>query len=263
MSNGPSAVLSSDEIGAIARDAVADGQAGRKQAASQKIEPLRRAQRHQTEAAMALLWIVDERSLTREEAADVLSEIADAYDEDTGILSGLGLCLEAVRDIDDLNASAPIHTIFQTVVEKLGRLARLYEEKIEQEEILRGLATAAHDGAPAGYDRRAQPSEAHRDQSTQERTPLQSRALLQDARQVRRRRNGQPGCRKSLAGGCRQLRMEPWNLRHRRWQRRDSLGCVEADGAEDRDWTVWIAGGRIFWLQGEARRKASCRAGIA
>jgi hypothetical protein len=86
MWNGPSAALSSDEIGAIARDAVADGLAGRKQTAGQKIQPLRKAQRHQAEAARALLWIVDEQSLAREEAADLLSEIADAYDDDTGIL---------------------------------------------------------------------------------------------------------------------------------------------------------------------------------
>jgi len=143
MSNGPSAVLSGDEIDAIARDSVAEGQAGRKQAASQKIQPLRKVQRHQAEAAMALLWIVDERSLAREEAADVLSEIADAHDNDIGILSALGLCLEAVRDIDDLNAPPPKHPIFQTMVEKLDRLAKLYERRPEQEHILRGLATAA------------------------------------------------------------------------------------------------------------------------
>jgi hypothetical protein len=143
MPNGPSAPLSSEEIAAIARDAVTEGRAGRKQVASQKIEPLRKSQRHQTEAAMALLWIVDEGSLAREEAADVLSEIADAYDDHTAILSGLGLCFEAVRDIDDLNAAAPAHPVFQTAVEKLDRLARLYEGKAEQEQILRGLATAA------------------------------------------------------------------------------------------------------------------------
>ncbi|MDN5000588.1 prenyltransferase [Bradyrhizobium sp. GCM10027634] len=143
MLNGPSPVLSSDEIAAIVRDAVAEGQAGRQQAASQKIQPLRMAQRHQTEAAKALSWIVGERSLAREEAADVISEIADAYDHDTAILSELGLCLEAVRDIDDLNAAAPAHPIFRTMVEKLDRLAGPYEGKAEQEEILRGLATAA------------------------------------------------------------------------------------------------------------------------
>jgi tetratricopeptide (TPR) repeat protein len=143
MSNGPSAVLSSSEIDAIARAAAAEGQSGRKQAAWLTIQPLRGVQRHQTEAAMALLWIVDEGSLAVEEAADLLSEIIDAHDDNIGILSRLGSCLEAARDIDDLNARAPVHPIFQTAVEKLGRMARLYKGQAEQEQALRGLATAA------------------------------------------------------------------------------------------------------------------------
>ncbi|MBR0794418.1 prenyltransferase [Bradyrhizobium jicamae] len=143
MSNGPSAVLSSNEIGAIVRDAVAEGQAGRKQAASQTIQPLRKAQRHQPGAAMALLWIIDQRGLAREEAADVLSEIADAHNDDVVVLSALGLCLEAVRDIDDLNAPPPGQSIFQTMVEKLERLGKVHERQAEQERILRGLATSA------------------------------------------------------------------------------------------------------------------------
>ncbi|WP_244485760.1 hypothetical protein [Bradyrhizobium tropiciagri] len=143
MSKGPSAILSSDEIAAIARDAVAEGQADRKQAAWQTIQPLRKAQPHQPEAAMALIWIVDQRSLTRDEAADVLSEIAGAHDDDIRIVSALGLCSEAVRDINDLNAPPPDHPIFQTMVEKLGRLAKLHEGQPEQGLILRGLATAA------------------------------------------------------------------------------------------------------------------------
>ena len=143
MSNGPSAVLSSDEIGAIARDVVAEAQAGNKQAAWQKIQPLRKAQRHQSDAAMALLWLIGERGLAGEEAAGVLLEIADAHGEDVHILSALGQCLEAVRDIDDLNAPPPGHSIFQTMVEKLDCLARIYEGRPEQEQILRGLATSA------------------------------------------------------------------------------------------------------------------------
>ncbi|MGY3440925.1 tetratricopeptide (TPR) repeat protein [Bradyrhizobium sp. USDA 4473] len=142
MSNGPSAVLSSDEIAAIARDAVAAGPDS-KQAAWQKIQPLRKAQRHQPEAARALIWIVDERGLAREQAADLLSEIADAHDDNIGLLSTLGQCLEAARDIDDLNAPPPEHPIFQTMIEKLGRLAQLHVARPEQEQILRGLATAA------------------------------------------------------------------------------------------------------------------------
>ncbi|MBP2446103.1 tetratricopeptide repeat protein [Rhizobium leguminosarum] len=143
MSNGPSPVLTSDEIDVIAREVVAEGQAGRKSAALQKIQPLRKAQRHQTEAAMALLWIVDEQSLTMEEATDVLSEIADAHDDNIDILSALGQCLEAIRNIDNLNAPPPEHPIFQSMVAKLDRLAKLHEGQPEQEQILRGLATSA------------------------------------------------------------------------------------------------------------------------
>jgi hypothetical protein len=143
MSSGPSAILSSDEIGAIARGAVAEGQAGRKQVAWQNIQPLRTTQRHRPESAMALLWIVHERSLATEQAVDVLSEIADAHDDDVGIISALGQCLEAARDIDDLNARPPGHSIFQAMVEKLNRLAELHEGQPEQEQILRGLATSA------------------------------------------------------------------------------------------------------------------------
>ncbi|WP_083742255.1 prenyltransferase [Bradyrhizobium mercantei] len=143
MSKGPSAVLSSDEIDAIARDAVAEGQADRKPAAWQTIQPLRNAQRHQPEAAMALVWIVDQRSLARDEAADLLLEIAEAHDDDIGILSTLGQCLEAVRDIDDLNAAPPEHPIFQMTLERLERLARRHAGQPEQEKILRGLATSA------------------------------------------------------------------------------------------------------------------------
>ncbi|NNH59156.1 prenyltransferase [Rhizobium laguerreae] len=143
MSNGPSAVFTSDEIDAIAREVVAEGQAGRKQAAWQKIQPFRKAQHHQTEAAMALLWIVDKQSLAREEATDVLSEIADAHPDNIDIMSALGLCLEAVRDIDDLNAPPPEHAIFQTMVAKLDHLAKLHEGRPEQEQILCGLATSA------------------------------------------------------------------------------------------------------------------------
>ncbi len=143
MSTDLSAILSSDEIDAIACDVVAEGQAGHKDAAWQKIQPLRKAQRHQPNAAMALLWLVDERNLPREEAAGVLSEVADAHEEDVNILSALGQCLEAVRDIDDLNAPPPGHSIFQRMVEKLDCLAKAHEGKPEQERILRGLATSA------------------------------------------------------------------------------------------------------------------------
>ncbi len=142
-SNGPSEILSFDEIDAIVREVVADGQAGRTEAACQKVQPLRTAQRHQTDAAKALLWLVDKRSLPFETAADVVSEIARSHDEDIKILSRIGGCLEAARDINDLNAPPPGHPVFQAMVERLDALAKIHAGQPEQEQILKGLATAA------------------------------------------------------------------------------------------------------------------------
>ncbi len=143
MSNGPNAALSLDEIDAIVRGVVAEGRAGRTQAASQKVQPLRRSQRHQPDAAMALLWLVGKRTLPWGTAADVLSEIADSHGKDVEIVSRIGECLEAARDIDDLNAPPPSHLVFHTMLEKLEVLAKIHEGQPEQEEILRGLATSA------------------------------------------------------------------------------------------------------------------------
>ncbi|MET4230926.1 tetratricopeptide repeat protein [Bradyrhizobium sp. 482_C4_N1_1] len=142
-SDGPSAVLSSEEIEAIARDAIAEAQAGRTQAALHKLMPLRKAQPRQPEAAMALLRVVHDRCLQREAAIDVLSEVAQSHDQDFWILSTVGLCLEAARDIDDLNAPPPDIALFRLVVEKLSGLAKVHEGQPEQEPILEGLATAA------------------------------------------------------------------------------------------------------------------------
>src|SRR5580692_2045634 len=127
MSNGPSAVLASDEIEALERDVIAEAQAGRKQAAWHKVQPLRNAQLRQPEAAMALLRIVDTQALQREAAIDVLSEVAQSHDQDFLILSALGQCLEGVRDIDDLNAAPPVNSVFHKVVEKLDVFARNYD----------------------------------------------------------------------------------------------------------------------------------------
>jgi tetratricopeptide (TPR) repeat protein len=143
MSNYPSAVLSSDEIEALERDITAEAQAGRKQMAWDKLQPLRKVQHRQPEAVLALLRVVYEQCLPREAAIDVLSEVARSHDRDFWILSVLGQCLEAVRDIDDLNAPPSDNSVYHTVVEKLGAFAKVYEGLPEEEPILCGLSTSA------------------------------------------------------------------------------------------------------------------------
>ena len=142
-SDGPSAVLSFDQIKAILDDVRAEAQAGRQHVAWQKAQPLQEAQPLQPDAAMALLWAVDQRSFQRQTAIQALSEIAQSHDNDVQILSSLGECLEAVRDIDDLSAPPPGDLIFRVAPEKLDALARVYDGQPEQERILRALASSA------------------------------------------------------------------------------------------------------------------------
>ncbi len=142
-SNGSSPVLSFDEIDATVRDVLAEAKAGKKQAAWQKVQPLRQAQPRQADAAKALLFIVDRQALERQAAIEALTEIARSHEGDVEILSSLGECLEAVRDIDDLNSPPPGEAIFQMAVEKLDALAKAYDGQPEQERILGGLAISA------------------------------------------------------------------------------------------------------------------------
>jgi hypothetical protein len=142
-STGAGARLSFDEIRALERDVIAEAQAGRRLAAWEKVKPLRNAQSQQPEAAIALLWVVHEHCLEREAAIDVLSEVAESHDQNFGVLSALGQCLEAVRDIDDLNAPPPEDSVFRTVLERLEAFVGVYEGQPEQVPILKGLATSA------------------------------------------------------------------------------------------------------------------------
>ncbi len=143
MSGFPSKVLSSDEIKSLERQIFEQAEAGSQEAAWHTAEALRIAQHHQSEAAHALIKVVSAECLPAENAADVVSEIALSHATDPAILGQLGECLEAVRDIDDLNAPPPGHAAFDDVIARLETLAGEHAGKAEEETILRGLSTSA------------------------------------------------------------------------------------------------------------------------
>ena len=103
----------------------------------------RKAQHHQREAANSLLRIIGQQCVPKEGAAEVLLEIAQSHPQDADILAKMGECLEAVRDIDDLNAASPTHVVFRTVVDRPAALAQQRTGMPEEEAILLGLATSA------------------------------------------------------------------------------------------------------------------------
>jgi tetratricopeptide (TPR) repeat protein len=143
MSTFPAEILSPERIESIEHDIIKEAEAGWKDAAWQKLQPLRQAQHHQREAADSLLRIIGQGCLPIAGAADVLLEIAQSHLQDAEILATVGEFLEAARDIDDLNAPPPAHAVFHTVIERLATLAREQEGLPGEEGILRGLATAA------------------------------------------------------------------------------------------------------------------------
>jgi len=143
MSSFPTEILSSDRIAALEQEVIQEAEAGHKETAWNKAQPLRKSQHHQREAASALLRIVDQQCLPREGAADILLEIAQSHAQDVNLVAMLGDCLDAARDIDDLNAAPPVHAVFQIVLERLVALAQDHAGRPGEEFILRGLATTA------------------------------------------------------------------------------------------------------------------------
>ena len=143
MSDFLSKVLSPGEITSLEQEIIEEAQAGRKETAVRKLQPLRNVQHHQCEAAQSLLRIIDQRCLPMDSAGEVLAEIAQSHDQDVLLLAALSGCLEAVRDIDDLNAPPPVSPVFYTVLERLAALAKSHDGLPEEETILHGLATTA------------------------------------------------------------------------------------------------------------------------
>ncbi len=143
MSSALGTVLTAEEIDTLERRIAEDGEAGREDAVRQGAERLRAIQHHQPEAARVLLRIVNSGCLPADMAADILMEIAEAHGRDAVLLGKAGECLEAVRDIDDLNAAPPDEPVFSAVIDRLAALVEKTEGQPEQEAVLRGLATGA------------------------------------------------------------------------------------------------------------------------
>lgn len=139
----PGSSLSQEKIEILEQQIVEEARAGREEAAWRKLKPLRRAQHRQEAAAKCLLRIINRKCLSTEGALELLSEVSEAHHQDVNILTMLGESVEAVRDIDDLNASPPEHPVFQTVFEKLAALAETDNALDAEKELLFALGTSA------------------------------------------------------------------------------------------------------------------------
>ena len=115
-----SKVLAEHEIESLEKAIVEEASEGKAASAWEKLETLRKAQEHQREAAWALLRISDQQLFAPEDVADMLMEIAAVHGDEPDLMALMGDCLEAIRDIDNLNAAPPDHPVFQHVVNHFG-----------------------------------------------------------------------------------------------------------------------------------------------
>ena len=136
-------VLDEPEIQALEAEIIDAASQGETTPAWEKLQELRDAQEHQREAAWALLRISEKQFFDDDDMADVLSEIAAVHGREPDLMALMGECLEAIRDIDDLNAPAPGHPVFDDVVRHLETLAEAHRGSEDETTLLRGLAHAA------------------------------------------------------------------------------------------------------------------------
>ena len=136
--------LSENQIEAIHRQVVEKADASDADAAWDALQPLRRVQQRQEEAAQCLLRIVDMRLLPIHRALEILTDVYDGYSNNARMIGAIGGALQGARDIDDLNAEPSDHPLFMLVIDKLLELTQETELEQDSEEIvLDGLATAA------------------------------------------------------------------------------------------------------------------------
>jgi hypothetical protein len=135
--------LSGAKLEELVTSIVADAEAGRDDAVASRLETLLRAQRHQEEAALCLVRIVEGRHLPIEKALEMLAAVYDAHSRNEMLLGLIGEALERARDIDMLNDPPPEHPLFLAVVNALSDRVASAQGRDVEPLLVGGLATAA------------------------------------------------------------------------------------------------------------------------
>jgi tetratricopeptide (TPR) repeat protein len=135
--------LSLEQLDEIRKRAIEHAEAGRDDALEQELKPLLRAQRHQEEAALCLVSIVEGGHLPIQRALEVLRQIYDAHPRSESVLGLLGEALEQARDIDMLNDPSPERPLFADVANTLAELAAKAADTKAEMQLVRGLMAAA------------------------------------------------------------------------------------------------------------------------
>lgn len=135
--------LSDLKIKSIVDDVNSISESGNDDLKWEFIQPLVKGLVEHKNAALGIIELVDKNHFNIDQAAELLSKVYQAYDQDDEVIIEIGKTLESARDIDDLNAPPPTDPLFNKIVRSLSSIA-LRENGTEVElKVHEGLSTAA------------------------------------------------------------------------------------------------------------------------
>lgn len=101
------------------------------------------AQTSDVTSSLALCWILNHDVLPPDETARLFDACLDAHPEHDWLAIKIGDCLEAARDIDDLNAAPSDASVFGKLMTRLRQIDLANTDPDRTSEILSALATTA------------------------------------------------------------------------------------------------------------------------
>ncbi len=111
--------------------------------ALEKAKDLRAVIGHQPQAVNALLRLIDGNRFPQHGAIDIVSEIVEAWPDDTSLYEKIAPGFDVLCDIDDLNSAPPDAPALHRIVDHLATAANDNTGKSGELRTLKGLATAA------------------------------------------------------------------------------------------------------------------------
>ncbi|MBX2820510.1 MAG: hypothetical protein KTR29_12535, partial [Rhodothermaceae bacterium] len=107
------------------------------------LSPLLEAQKSNQEALFALTRFIRKHEFPHEIALEYLTAIYESYAGDDLVLIEIGTTLEAAKDMGDLNAPPPTHSLFGIVVQQLAALAEKSKGQKREADVVESLSSAA------------------------------------------------------------------------------------------------------------------------
>lgn len=133
--------LQGDEIETIRKAVIAAANDDDMDEAVSVLKPLEKTLNHQRLSALAIIDIIDRGCLPTKLAMGLFQRIYEFHISDEDVVGEMGRAMEALRDIDDLNAPPPTDQLFDDLVQHLDKLSISNKNSDQEAVLIEGLAT--------------------------------------------------------------------------------------------------------------------------